>query len=207
LELEKIAHQFAKQAYRLLLTFEATNHTETGSCCSKSHQPTRSDCVINLHNQWFNFCRTLVIKSSEGGATTRSGILLSRSTVLPIGIDTIVELRRLSGSRLPPFWEPHWADASGIIAACRTLNTPNFSNITAAIGVTNSPAEAIRVSRNYLSHKNLGTANKVVTELIGHGARLPLDLDALLLQVVSPNTTLFKSWVDDLSMMAFNACG
>lgn len=203
-ELEVLARKFAKQAQRSLATFNATDHVETGTCCSKSHAPTRANCVLNLNNYWSDFCRSLLIESARGGAVARSGNVLVRAPGLTNGADIMSELRSRYRSR-PPYWEPNWTVASDYIYACRQIRLVNLTYISAAIGSTGTPADELRLSRNYLAHRNASTATNAVRSLNAYGAILPLDIDNLLRSPVRPNTHLFKAWVDDLTVIAFAA--
>src|SRR5665213_1381089 len=80
-ELVKNATQFARQASKLLSTFNVTtDHKDTARCCGYSHIPTRAACVINLHDRWADFNRGLLTQSAVGGWSTRASTTLSRAS-------------------------------------------------------------------------------------------------------------------------------
>lgn len=205
LHLETHAHQFARQSQRLLKTFDATNHTDTGSCCSQSHGPTRVACVINLNDYWSQFCKNVMVSSAVGGWTSRSGVMLSRVTGLGSNNDVMGLLRSTYRSR-PPFWEPNWTVASDFIDACRRVGISNLADVSAAIGATGSPAEELRLTRNYLAHRNADTAARAISVLAFYGATAPLDVDAVITRPAHAGAHLFETWVNGLTAVAFTAC-
>lgn len=206
MDLEADAKLFARQAHRILATFESTRHNPTVNCCKKSHVPTREACVLNLHDRWSDFNKNLLIHSAVGGYSTRTGITLGRAVNLSPIDNPITSLRHMQRGNPPTYWEPKWTITTDYLTACRQLGIANNTNVAAAIGVFDSPSHELRIARNYLAHKNTQTALKVIQELGALGAQSPLDLDTVITTYVSGGTTLFEHWVNKLVLIAYTAC-
>jgi len=111
--------------------------------------------VIRLHDAWARFCRETVIRSACGNTVTLSGTPLgpapgitARSLVIPTLIAKYPK-RRV---------EPRWADAMQCMDAAQRLRVSNFSTIAAALGAAGSPAESLRIVRNFYAHRGHDTA-------------------------------------------------
>lgn len=202
--LQLSAYQFANQAQRLLETFNATLHSETETCCKVSHKLTRASCVVNLNNQWSHFNRNLFVNSSNGGWTSRSGILLSRASNLSTTENAIDKLRLLVGRR-PPYWEPNWTVASEMISMHRLMGVPNYLDVSASLGSSNSASDEVRLLRNFIVHKNSNTAKRAQSVLALYGINLPIEVGDLLTIPTPSSATLFEYWVNNLTLIALSA--
>mgnify|MGYP000927983686 CR=1 FL=1 len=206
--LEADAQRFVRQAHRLLASFDALNHPRAaGGCCSVSHELAASNCVLNLHNHWSQFCKELIINSAKGGFATRAGVTLPRVAGLPLNNDVVAHIQALYHWRAPR--EPHWSIAAGYgnsIDACTRLGVANLSDISAALGAVGSPAEELRLVRNYLAHRNRDTASRASTALSGYGIGRMTSADTMLRTSISGGSTIYERWVNELSLIAFAAC-
>lgn len=106
--------------------------------------------VIRLHDSWARCCKEIVILSALGNVSTLGGVRISRSLPATVNRVLIIQiLLNLSKSR----YEPKWARPRDCIAAATKLSVYNLNTISAAIGATNSPAEEVRVVRNFYAHR------------------------------------------------------
>jgi len=206
--LEADARRFTLQAHRLLAAFNALDHPSLPEgCCATSHELAAANCVLNLHNHWSQFCKELIISSAKGGLTTRAGLVLPRATNLPPSNEVVSHVRSLYGWRVPR--EPHWSIASGFgnaIDTCTRLGVANLDDISAALGAVSSPAEELRLVRNYLAHRNSDTASRALATLSGYGIVQMNTADIILRTRTSGGDTIYEDWVNGLSLVAFAAC-
>jgi len=199
-----IARKFYLQSERILNTFNNTLHPEVSDCCKNSHGPTRQQCVLNLYDAWTQFSKELLIYSAQGGYETSGNTVLSRATNV-INTDPLNFIYSLS-NRYNPTTPPSWGIASELIGIARRLGLANYSTVSAAIGSINSPAETVRISRNYIAHKNKLTANKAINSLRTYGATSSLDIDKILLTRTARGVSVFEDWRNGLVTIAFSCC-
>jgi len=199
--LQSVSLKFYLQSERILSIFNSTLHPEVRDCCKNSHAPTRQQCVLNLYDAWTQFSKDLLVCSARGGYVTSSNMLLSRVTNDPLNF-----IYALS-NRYSPSTPPSWGISSELIGIARRLGVANYSTISGAIGSINSPSEVIRITRNYIAHKNALTANKAINSLSVYGAVSPLDIDAILLRRTARGVSVFEDWRNGLVTIAFSCCG
>jgi hypothetical protein len=130
-------------------------------------------CVVFLQDSYSRFVRDLIIRSSLGNATTASG------TRLPPGArgvlrqsDALAFLRKgwpPKKNTKPPWWEPNWYRAKEWGIALRLLKPANSATISAALGSSTSPAEQIRLVRNFAVHRGAGSALGISQVAMGVG--------------------------------------
>lgn len=157
--------------------------------------------VVRLHDVWARYCRRLIIASASG-ARTSSGLVLGPVGLVARPADVLPILRSRYAKRKPPWYEPRWADAAECVDAARLLGVANVSDIAAALGATNSPAEPLRRVRNFVAHRSHDTAIKAAA----HFAVAPASFDAAaLLLRPTAGTTLLDLWGRSLVTLAFAA--
>lgn len=156
--------------------------------------------VIRMHDAWARFCREMVILSAYGNTITLAGSALPSSrpdigdpgSVIPI-------LLSLKKSKR----EPRWASATACIDAAQKLSIKNLTTVAAALGAANSPAEALRHSRNFYAHRGRDTSALALgTACFGHSLRPDVyDLNAY----TAGGVTILESWVKGFDAVAVAA--
>ena len=129
--------------------------------------------------------RRLVLGSASREPTSLGGVAIPRVSGLTredqaaLAATTAMKLR----------YEPRWGDAKQALDAAKALGIRNFPQVSAALGSTPSPADDVRVIRNFIAHRNRATAVELNAVRLRHGMpeRLP-DLATLELW-----TTQFES--------------
>ena len=109
--------------------------------------------AIRLHDEWSIRCRELILRSAEGGVTTRSGNLINKAS--SIGKENCplkwVRDNWTSKKVMDKSWEPRWYDPSQAIRVAKLLNIQNLSSITNGLGLSIAPLR-IRIVRNVIVH-------------------------------------------------------
>lgn len=155
--------------------------------------------VISILDAWSYYCRNLIIYSSVGTIATASG------RNLPAGIfrnttEALLASRTDRNGKVHD--EPHWHDANTAIAFARKFAVANFSEIANALGDTNSPADQIRLLRNYCAHeRNSDCYTKLASanwkpEISGSS------VEAVLLSLQNDGRSRFDFWLDELEILA-----
>jgi histidinol dehydrogenase len=80
------------------------------------------------------------------------------------------------------------------------LGVGNLSTISAAIGASNSPAEAIRNVRNFYAHRTMETAEKAMKTGYFTESTRPIVFD--LASYATGGKTVIESWVLELWTVA-----
>lgn len=154
--------------------------------------------VIRLHDSWARFCRELVITSALGGFVTFGGTRLPRS-ITPIvnrrsAITTLLARKRWR-------YEPKWATSALAIDAALALSVSNLTTISAAISAVNSPANELRLIRNYFAHRGEDTSSQALTT--GRFGTSPSVFD--LSQYIAGGNTVFEDWIQRFEAIAVAA--
>ena len=176
----------------------------TAPVCDLVSYSTRAHCVIRLFDAWSRFCRSLVVLSAGARPVTKtSGRLLHAPGIASV-TDVLPKLRALHPKK-PPWWEPRWGRAGDCLDAARDLQIGNFPTVSAAIGSTPSPAEDIRIVRNFYAHR--GAATFVLTRRVatGYGITGRVHPDAIAVFPVVGGVSVFESWIVDLLTVAESA--
>lgn len=153
--------------------------------------------IVRLHDAWARYCRELVVSSAGERPTTASGIRLPLAPGIRCRRDVIPTL--LATFRGPRY-EPKWARAQKAIDAATRLHVANVQQIAAALGASNSPAEELRVVRNFLAHRGVDTARQVRALSVYSTRKLNWRL--LAADHVGPGVTRFEDWVIRLEALA-----
>lgn len=123
-----------------------------------SPSSTAKFCVVSLVDCWADFHRSVILSSAVGGVRTSSG------TVLPLGpirskSDALLAAKTSLRGKVGN--EPRWHDADQSIATAKKLNIANFNDYSLAVGDANSPADQIRLVRNFFCHERSDCAEKL----------------------------------------------
>ena len=108
-------------------------------------------CVIRLLDSWARFNREVIFLSAGARAVTQSGVRLPLAPNINTRADVLPVLRMTY--RTPPRYEPKWAIAAQCIDAAQRLRVQNLGTLSAALGAANSPADELRLVRNFLAHR------------------------------------------------------
>jgi hypothetical protein len=194
-DLLRLANGFVSKTIRLELAF-----------LSSSSVHDRAFAAISLYAVWEEYSRRLVYSSAYAQPRTGGGI--SRTIARAPGISNISDLEQKlrKWKRLQPQYRliVHLGAPSQMVRACQHLSLTNEQVISPAILSQNSPADRLRIVRNFLAHQNPDTASQV--------AMGPLQPRVDLTSVVgwlgekqSGGRTRFGVWASDLGDVA-RAC-
>jgi hypothetical protein len=172
--------------------------TSVSTSPSRQSQLACEMAVVRLHDAWARFCRELVILSAYGNIVTLGGMSLtcsrpdidSLASVIPI----LLKLKRAK-------WEPRWASSAACIDAAQNLTIQNLTNVAAALGATNSPAEALRCVRNFYVHRGKDTSELAFDTGYFKFKNQPVVFD--LNAYTTGGVTVIESWVEGFEAVAF----
>ena len=125
----------------------------------------QSYAIIRVHDAWSRFCRTLVLTSATGGVwTVRNRYLLPAPGVGKKG-DPLATLKSTYPARIQrqTQWEPKWYFPDQTIEASERLRIENRASVSAALGSVGNSVNDLRLCRNYLAHRSLGSNREVDT--------------------------------------------
>lgn len=106
--------------------------------------------VIRLLDSWGLFCKRLIISSAIGSTYTSSGVVLPKGSYRSQS-EAMIAARTTKKGLLGD--EPRWHDANIALSVAKKLSVPNLGQITNALGDANSPADQIRLLRNFCAHE------------------------------------------------------
>ncbi len=156
--------------------------------------------VIRMHDAWSRFCRDLVITSAVGNTQTLGGVTIPKSPVINSRADVIPALLAKYKKRK---YEPNWYDAVECLGAAQRLAITNLSTVSAAIGAANSPAEEIRIVRNFYAHRKHGSAQNALATGLFSARSWPVVFDLVNYKIAGE--TVIESWVRGLTSVAVTA--
>ena len=116
--------------------------------------------------------------------------------------DVISTLIALSPKPKPPHWEPRWADAGECLRAAKALRIANYATVSSALSSTPSPADDVRVVRNYFAHRSEKTAKAAALIPTKYGLRVQAHPDAIAIAFVAPGMMLLELWVAQFLSLA-----
>lgn len=168
--------------------------------CSQVHLWCQEMCVIRLLDAWARFCRELILISASERPLTATGTRLPLAPGIRGRKDALKILRTVY-YKFP--WEPRWIDAQASLRAASLLKVANYSTISAGIAVTPSPLEDLRRLRNFLAHRNEGTATEVHNTAVNLGVAPTSNVIAILQSVTSdPTSNVLQTWIEQLEAMS-----
>lgn len=171
--------------------------------CSELHLWCQEMCVVRLLDAWARFCRELVLASASERPLTAGGARLPLAPGIAGRKDALGKLRT-TYTRFP--WEPRWTDAQACLRGANLLGVANYSNISAGIAVTPSPLEDLCRLRNFLAHRNEGTAAEVLKAAANIGTAPTSDVIGILESAIAPATSnVLELWIGQLQTMAMIA--
>lgn len=114
--------------------------------------------VYQLQIVWECFVREYVVNSALGKHNDRNGPTEARIARFFSSKEAVANYIVASGRSR---YEPKWYSSQEVIAVANRLRLSNFSDISAAIGVTPWPLEDLRLIRNFFAHRSKFAAIKV----------------------------------------------
>jgi len=160
-------------------------------------EASRQMIIVRLQDHWAHFVKQLIVLSASGKAHTTSGIRV----VSAHGLNSVNEVEAWLTPYTPSAREPDWHVAQTSLRLARLLSVSNIGNISAALGSVNSPETDIRTYRNYIVHRNKGTAGKLRQMVRSNGWR-PSDIALLPDIYTTGGKRLWETWLDDLQAVA-----
>jgi hypothetical protein len=160
--------------------------------------PSRSFAVISLYADWEEFSRRLLYLSAAKRPIAADGRVVPRAPGIRTAADVDAALLKWKKQRRLVL---HLGAPGAMVDACKALQVSNERVITAAVLAQQSPAEALRVARNFLAHQNPSTARQVVA---GPTASA-LEVKALVSWLAEPlvgGRSRFGAWSGDLVSVA-----
>jgi hypothetical protein len=157
-------------------------------------------CIIRVHDSWARFCRDLIFFSYIGGFT-KTGKKIPPVTGGRTYSDFMACYK--ATFKKPPRFEPKWATASDAIDVAQRVKVSNVGTISSALGAVNSPANELRIVRNYYAHRVADTADKIksISWVVGNkNLKLtPVDIPGA---ITMGGISYFEQWVYDLQLRA-----
>ena len=182
--------------YRLAREFDRASVTLAVSD-SETFNHTIQMIIVRLQDEWGHFVRNLILHSASGLGKTLSSTGVSSS----IGFNGYAAVNTWIKCNRPTSRDPDWHVANISIEWAKKLKLSNYSDISAALGSTNSPETEIRLYRNFIVHRYDETAKKLRVHLQGSGRKVS-QLSALPLELTPGGSTLFQSWVANIELVA-----
>lgn len=199
IRLQSLAVRFVMEADMVLQRF--THVFPNGhERCAEPYPWCQEMCVVRLLDAWARFCRDLVLISASQQPLTSSGTRLPLAPGIKRRKDALRVLRAVY-TRFP--WEPRWIDAQACLSAANLLKIANYSTLSAGLAVTPSPVEDLRKLRNFLAHKNEGTAAEVRTTAVNIGVGNSSDVIGILQSdPTGSGANTIQSWIQQLQAMS-----
>lgn len=177
------------------------NCPAAATSCDLVRASTRAHCVIRLYDAWSRFCRLVVIVSAGARPVTVASGRVGRAPGISSVTDVLPTLRALH-PKVPPGWEPRWGRAADCLAAARDLRIGNFPTVSAAIGVTPSPAEDLRIVRNFYAHRGEVTVSQARGVAVRVGMSGKSHPDHIPVFLARGGLPVYELWIVDLMEVA-----
>lgn len=199
----RVAHAFASETTLVVQRF--TDSLNAQSACRDIHRDAREASAIRLHDAWARFCRELIVSSASSAPLTANGTIVTRAPGIQNRRQVTPTLRATYVKGKPSWWEPRWADATEAIGAAQRLRLSNLASISAALGASPSPADHLRIVRNFIAHRNEATAQALA--VVATAVQAPsTTVEDILVQWSPPGQRVLEEWAARLRLIAFAAC-
>lgn len=192
-DLRRLANAFSTKA----ITFEA-------AFAKASDNPEKAFAVISLYAAWEEFSRRLVFSSAAERPFAGNGRVVPRAPGIGGFADVDAKLRQLKRTRPQHRLIVHLGSPPAMVQACNHLDLANYQTISPAILSQNSPADELRLMRNFLAHRNPDTARQVSLPPTHRPIRTAVAINWLDRKLPGGRTQ-FGVWASDLSDVA-RAC-
>lgn len=192
-----------KNLVRLANRF-ATGATASELIFGSARAEAQAFAVVTLYAEWEEFSRHLVYASAAAKPIASDGRRIARAPGVRNYRDVDLSLKAWKRTRPNKPLVLHLGSPRTMVEACKYLALVNEQVIAPAILSQGSPANELRLVRNFLAHQNPSTARQVNSGPQGGLLEVP-SLIAWLAQTQAGGRTRFGVWVSDLSAVA-RAC-
>ena len=181
------------------LAVQLPAHPQEAKMCLLVHGDALIFLAIKLQHVWGEFCRELVVRSTLGNCSTRSGQRVPPSS----GALRVRDLPNIS--RLP-FWGrgTYWEDPKFALRQARRLNVVNYQSISLGLTSASSVLDELKTVRNFITHPNRSTAAEY-TQLTRTKGLRGLSPEQFLQERTPGGATIFENWTRQLATAAWNA--
>jgi hypothetical protein len=170
-------------------------------------------CVIELHNCWYSFSRSLYLSSAFRARDQRgSRITLTKVPGAKSVDDALTHaIRRLKPAafkrRRPPWtWtdEPSWASSKVLLDSLDEIGASNLPTVTAALSLPGATIDNLTPFRHFFAHRGEDTAHKLRPLLAPYAISPALRAtEALAMRASGPQGQrpypLLVDWIDDIT--------
>jgi len=193
-DLDRLANSFISRGVALESDFDSAADVERAAFS-----------VITLYANWEEFSRRLVFASASARPFAAGGTrVVHRAPGVRNRADVESKLRQMKHTRPQFRLVVHLGAPTQMVKTCKFLQLDNEQVISPAILSQNSPADDLRLMRNFLAHQNPDTASQV--SLSPPGQRIgTASTITWLHQKQAGGRSRFGVWVSDLSDVA-RAC-
>ena len=191
-DLAKLANRFVTSVVKLEQKFEAAD------CQSKAF------AAISLYADWEEFSRRLVYSSAALNPVSSSGRKILRAPGIRKKTDVDMAIKTWKRARPNSRLVLHLGSPRAMADVCKALQLTNERVILPAVLSQHSPADELRLVRNFLAHQNQSTAFQLPTGPKSGALELGA-LVAWLAEVQAGGRTRFGVWASDLAAVA-RAC-
>jgi hypothetical protein len=162
----------------------------------------RAYATIRLYSEWEEFCRRLIETSALRNPRTAGGVVVPRPPGIKDFQDVDKRLRKIFSKKPKQNYAVPWGTPYQMVRVSAGLGLANHQTIQAAILASNSPANDLRLIRNFLAHRNPGTALQLRHGISDHSVA---DTVNWLAALQLGGATRMEAWVEDLSDVALAA--
>lgn len=165
--------------------------------------------ALETLNCWINLMRGYCLTAVSGGYREDGSRLpkISKARTGTRALTVAIHAQKPNlQARVGPWTyrdEPDWGDASIVAKILFDLNCPVAADFGAAVSLGSSARPDLATFRNYVAHRNRGTALKVRDLAIRYSVDPSLEPLAIPLQIQRLRTQpIMMDWLDDLLTMA-----
>lgn len=199
--IEAVYERFLNESSWIINSYTTSLNTlKLSPATNRGAQLENEMCIIRIHDSWTRFCRDLVTFSALGGVT-KSGTPLTQVSGIHTYRDVLTKYKSTFPAGQQPKFEPKWGTAHEAIKVAQRIGITNLRVISAALGSANSPANDLRVVRNFYAHRIHNTADKI-KQLSWFSPRMRLVPQDVPGGITTGGISFFEQWVADLQLIA-----
>lgn len=159
----------------------------------------RKYCLIKLLDSWSAFSRDVILISTAGHCSTRSGRHIIKSNIGSVANASILAKTQSNGKI---GLEPRWHDATVAVRVINKLKPINSVEIISALGSVGSPADSLRIVRNHFAHESSFDCWQKLNAIPWFGSKNSRDVWAYLNELQIGGRSRIDLWIDDLQAIA-----
>jgi hypothetical protein len=150
---------------------------------------------IDLNDLWSNFCRSLIIDIATGNAVDAA-----ENVVVPTGGKISYQVALASVVNRQGH-EPRWHNATHASQAAERLHSPLTPQIKLSLGVLNSPAPSLNITRNFFAHRR-SECRAALQSASFYNKAMGFNAVSIGRFVRPSGLNLIDIWIDDLQTIA-----